>query len=39
MASHSFRIVNVFTHDRGALAGNPLCVFENAADALVLRGR
>jgi PhzF family phenazine biosynthesis protein len=23
--------VNVFTHDRGALTGNPLCVFEDAA--------
>jgi trans-2,3-dihydro-3-hydroxyanthranilate isomerase len=32
MATHSFRIVNVFTHHRGALTGNPLCVFEDAAD-------
>src|ERR1700691_3357637 len=32
MATHPFRIVNVFTHNRGALTGNPLCVFENAAD-------
>src|ERR1700735_712787 len=32
MATYSFRIVNVFTHHRGALTGNPLCVFENAAD-------
>ena len=29
---HPFRIVNVFTHDREALSGNPLCVFENGAD-------
>jgi trans-2,3-dihydro-3-hydroxyanthranilate isomerase len=28
MKTHPFRIVNVFTHDRGALTGNPLCVFE-----------
>src|ERR1700733_3034939 len=32
MATYSFRIVNVFTQNRGALTGNPLCVFENAAD-------
>src|ERR1700733_14457148 len=32
MATYSFRIVNVFTHNRGALTGNPLCVFENAAE-------
>ncbi|HEY4445297.1 MAG TPA: PhzF family phenazine biosynthesis protein [Steroidobacteraceae bacterium] len=31
MATHAFRIVNVFTHHGGALTGNPLCVFENAA--------
>jgi PhzF family phenazine biosynthesis protein len=31
MATHAFRIVNVFTHHRGALTGNPLCVFENGA--------
>ncbi len=30
MATHPFRIVNVFTQNRGALTGNPLCVFENA---------
>jgi trans-2,3-dihydro-3-hydroxyanthranilate isomerase len=32
MATHPFRIVNVFTQNQGALTGNPLCVFENAAD-------
>src|ERR1700722_10158446 len=32
MATHPYRIVNVFTHNRGALTGNPLCVFENGAD-------
>lgn len=32
MATHAFRIVNVFTHHRGALTGNPLCVFENGAE-------
>jgi trans-2,3-dihydro-3-hydroxyanthranilate isomerase len=32
MATHPFRIVNVFTRDNGALTGNPLCVFEAAAD-------
>jgi trans-2,3-dihydro-3-hydroxyanthranilate isomerase len=31
MAAHPFRVLNVFTHERGALTGNPLCVFENAA--------
>jgi PhzF family phenazine biosynthesis protein len=31
MAAHPFRIVNVFTQHQGALTGNPLCVFENAA--------
>jgi trans-2,3-dihydro-3-hydroxyanthranilate isomerase len=31
MSSHPFRILNVFTHNRGALTGNPLCVFENGA--------
>jgi PhzF family phenazine biosynthesis protein len=31
MAGHRFRIVNVFTADRRALSGNPLCVVENAA--------
>jgi trans-2,3-dihydro-3-hydroxyanthranilate isomerase len=32
MATHWFRIVNVFTHNRGALTGNPLCVFESGAE-------
>ena len=32
MATHPFRLVNVFTHQGGALTGNPLCVFENGAD-------
>ena len=32
MATHAFRIVNVFTHHRGALTGNPLCVFENGTE-------
>ena len=32
MATHPFRILNVFTRNQGALTGNPLCVFENAAD-------
>lgn len=27
----AFRILNVFTHDGGALTGNPLCVFEDGA--------
>src|SRR3984893_17371123 len=31
MATHAFRIINVFTHNQGTLTGNPLCVFENAA--------
>jgi len=30
MADHAFRLVNVFAESR--LAGNPLCVFENAAE-------
>src|ERR1700677_2514968 len=30
MATHQFRIVNVFTQNQGALTGNPLCVFESA---------
>ena len=30
MATHPFRIVNVFTQNQGTLTGNPLCVFENA---------
>jgi len=29
MATHPFRIVNVFTQDQGAFTGNPLCVFED----------
>jgi trans-2,3-dihydro-3-hydroxyanthranilate isomerase len=29
MASHPFRIVNVFTEGQGPFTGNPLCVFEN----------
>src|ERR1700686_3591733 len=29
--AHAFRIVNVFTQNRGALTGNPLCVFEDGA--------
>jgi len=39
MAAHAFRIVNVFTRHGGALTGNPLCVFENAAawDAEVMQ--
>ena len=32
MATHPFRIVNVFTQNGDALSGNPLCVFENGAD-------
>src|ERR1700722_20074660 len=32
MASHAFRIVNVFTQGESPLTGNPLCVFENGAD-------
>ena len=32
MATHPFRLVNVFTHQGGALTGNPLCVFENGAE-------
>jgi trans-2,3-dihydro-3-hydroxyanthranilate isomerase len=30
MTQYRYRIVNVFTQDRGALTGNPLCVFEDA---------
>jgi PhzF family phenazine biosynthesis protein len=33
MPTLSYRLVNVFTQNRGALTGNPLCVFESA-DAL-----
>ena len=29
MASHPFRIVNVFTQGQGPFTGNPLCVFES----------
>src|SRR6188508_2500954 len=29
MRELAFRIVNVFTKDRGPLTGNPLCVFES----------
>ena len=29
MATHPFRIVNVFTEAQGPFTGNPLCVFEN----------
>src|SRR5277367_6602978 len=29
MATHPFRIVNVFTEDQGTFTGNPLCVFES----------
>jgi trans-2,3-dihydro-3-hydroxyanthranilate isomerase len=29
MATHPFRIVNVFTQDQGPFTGNPLCVFED----------
>jgi PhzF family phenazine biosynthesis protein len=32
MATHPFRIVNVFTEGRGPFTGNPLCVFENGAE-------
>lgn len=31
MPELAFRIVNVFTRNRAALTGNPLCVFENGA--------
>ncbi len=31
MATHPFRIVNVFTQDQGPFTGNPLCVFENGS--------
>jgi len=29
MATHPFRLVNVFTQGQGPFTGNPLCVFEN----------
>jgi PhzF family phenazine biosynthesis protein len=32
MSSHRFRIVNVFTRQKGRLTGNPLCVFEQGAE-------
>jgi trans-2,3-dihydro-3-hydroxyanthranilate isomerase len=32
MASHPFRIVNVFTQDQSPFTGNPLCVVESAVD-------
>jgi trans-2,3-dihydro-3-hydroxyanthranilate isomerase len=32
MATHRFRIVNVFTQRRGAWTGNPLCVFEQGSE-------
>src|SRR5437588_976282 len=32
MSSYAYRIVNVFTHGRAALSGNPLCVFERAEE-------
>jgi trans-2,3-dihydro-3-hydroxyanthranilate isomerase len=31
MATHPFRIVNVFTEEHGPFTGNPLCVFENGS--------
>src|SRR5271166_2269032 len=31
MADHRYRILNVFTQERGALTGNPLCVFEDGS--------
>jgi trans-2,3-dihydro-3-hydroxyanthranilate isomerase len=31
MATHPFRIVNVFTEAQGPFTGNPLCVFENGS--------
>lgn len=31
MASHPYRLMNVFTRGAEALSGNPLCVFENGA--------
>ena len=31
MATHPFRIVNVFTQSQGPFTGNPLCVFEDGA--------
>jgi PhzF family phenazine biosynthesis protein len=31
MSEHRFRLLNVFTRERAALSGNPLCVFESGA--------
>src|SRR3954454_9185386 len=31
MTQYRYRIVNVFTQNRGALTGNPLCVFEDGS--------
>ena len=31
MATHSYRLINVFTRGAEVLSGNPLCVFENGA--------
>jgi PhzF family phenazine biosynthesis protein len=31
MTDHRFRILNVFTRERGVFTGNPLCVFESGA--------
>lgn len=31
MASHTYRLLNVFTRGAQVLSGNPLCVFENGA--------
>ena len=31
MATHSYRLINVFTRGQEVLSGNPLCVFENGA--------
>lgn len=31
MATHSYRLINVFTRGREVLSGNPLCVFESGA--------
>ncbi len=31
MATHSYRLINVFTRGTEVLSGNPLCVFENGA--------
>src|SRR2546430_11765476 len=32
MSAYAYRIVNVFTHGRAPLSGNPLCVFERAEE-------